>query len=650
MRIQNHFSVLALAAALFCAPSPATAQQPKPSATKITAAPEKSAAQLDLLETRYRFASNGDWRKEVHAVVKINNELGARQFAKLNFDFNRGFQSVEIPLVRVTHAGGGTVDILPGAITDTANPAVADAPAYQDARIKSVRILGLAPGDSLEYRVVTNTIHPPLAPDFWLDHSFDRSGIVSKEIFDLDLPATPKIELKLPPGDSAPANGSHDAARVAYHWEKTFKPAAQDSEKPAPSVPDISLSTFASWPALAERLSLQLQPTPVDLAATKERAAQLVAGKNEPLARLQAIYDFVSQKIRTIDLPIGATGFRARPAEQILASGYGTAEEKFRLFAALAAESAPSVRAAFVSADENASRASAPSPASFAHLLTLAATAQESYWFDLNLEVAPFGMFAPELRDRAALLVPAPPDAAWQSAKENFGFPSGQRVLVNGSIAGDGTFAAKITYIMRGDNELLLRIAFHQTPKDRWKEVAQLLAISDGYRGQIGKVDTSDPYATSEPFRVEYEITTPKFVDWSKKPVRIPAMLPLAGLPDAPAAADIAAGKKIDLGTPLTVDLASIIRLPAGTTAQSPIGTSVTRDYAMFHSQYSVDGTTLHAVRSLYFLEREIPAARATDFNAFLHAVQSDQVQPFLLHAPAAGSAPAASTSGKNNP
>src|SRR6202035_5394875 len=123
----------------------------------------------------------------------------ARQFARLAFDYNRSFQQIEFPLVRITHGGGGTVDILPSAISDQPNPAVVNAPAYQDVRVKSVRILGLAPDDVLEYRVVTTTTRHPLAPDFWLEHTFDRSGVVSKEIFDLDLPAAPKAQLKINP-------------------------------------------------------------------------------------------------------------------------------------------------------------------------------------------------------------------------------------------------------------------------------------------------------------------------------------------------------------------------------------------------------------------------------------------------------------------
>ncbi|HME12218.1 MAG TPA: DUF3857 domain-containing protein, partial [Candidatus Acidoferrum sp.] len=68
----------------------------------------QTPAQIELLETHYRFEADGSSRKEVHTIVKINSELGVRQFARLNFDFNRAFETVEIPLVRVTHSSGGT--------------------------------------------------------------------------------------------------------------------------------------------------------------------------------------------------------------------------------------------------------------------------------------------------------------------------------------------------------------------------------------------------------------------------------------------------------------------------------------------------------------------------------------------------------------
>jgi hypothetical protein len=175
-------------------------------------------------------------------------------------------------------------------------------------------------------------------------------------------------------------------------------------------------------------------------------------------------------------------------------------------------------------------------------------------------------------------------------------------------------------------------VAFHQTPREKWKDIAQLLSISDGFRGQVSSVTASDPYATREPFTLDYEITMSKFVDWTKRPVRVPALLPQVGLPDPPGKA--ASGAKpppIELGTPLEVTTSMTLQILPGITVQAPTGTSVQRDYATFASQYSAKGQTIMASRHINFLLREIPADRAADYNAFLHAVHNDEAQDFTF-------------------
>jgi hypothetical protein len=611
------------------------AQQSAPPANSQPAETEKNAAQIELLETKYRFEANGDSRKEVHTRVRINNELGVRQFARLNFDFNRSFQAVEIPMVHITHPSGGIADILPSAITDNPNPAVVDAPAYQDVRVKSVRILGLQPGDLLEYRVITTTTHHPLAPDFWLDHTFDRSGIVSEETFELDLPASlqiaPAINPKTPPKPSSPAERS-DPARSIYHWNRKAPAKPTDTEKPDAAKPDISLSTFKSWDALAAGLSKLVVPTESDSRLLWDRASSLVSVDASADAKAAAIYGFVSTKIKTIDLPAGALGFRTRSASEILASGYGAPEDKFFLFAALSNNFFGPARAGFVSSTIQSPETLLASPARFDHLLTMSGYPSINFWMDLNLEVAPFRMIPTEFRNKSVFLVGPAINQHWVTACAPIPFLSSQLVDVRAKIDAQGQLNAAVSYKLRGDNELLLRVAFHQTPREKWKDVAQLLAISDGFRGQITNVSASDPYATKEPFAVEYEITQPKFIDWSKKPVRIPALLPSPGLPDPTLSSDGSSSKNsIDLGTPLEIDLDATITLPEGTTAQTPTGTSVERDYATFSSRYSAQGNTVHATRKLHFISREIPATRTGDLNAFLHAVQADQTQLFTL-------------------
>ena len=632
---------------------------PSSQATKPSppAASEKNAAQIELLETKYRFETNGDSRKEVHTRVRINNELGARQFARLNFDFNRGFQSVEIPFVRVTHASGGTADILPSAITDNPNPAVVDYPAYHDVRVKSVRILGLAPGALLEYRVITTTTHHPLAPDFWLDHAFDRTGVVTHEIFELDLPASRNPAVRISPATPAESinkSGNGENARVTYSWDRGETDStrnARDTESEAQE-PDVLLSS-EPWEMLSVRLSENLTPganrlqsisTPEQQqgeVARRSRVSPEIAAKATELtinaktnrAKLEALYDFVSQKIRTVDLPLGATGFLAKTPKDILTSGYATPEDKFVLFAALNAALRFGAEAALTGFCDSTVPAQ---PGLFKHLIISAYDGANNSWLDPSLEVAPFGII-PANSGKCAFILNwqffemNSTGREWQPLKTKPPFPSAQKVLVAAEVSEDGILKAKVRYSLRGDNELLLRVAFHRTPKEKWKDVAQMLALSDGFRGQITNVTASDPYATKEPFTVEYEISQPKFIDWSKKTVRIPAILPLPGLPDAPTAAQASSGKAIELGTPLAVDLDATVELPAGATGQAPIGTTVNRDYATFSSKYSAQGNTLHASRSLHFIASGLPASRATDLNAFLHAVQSDQTQLFTV-------------------
>jgi uncharacterized protein DUF3857 len=700
----------------------------KPNTKSSTPAEPQNPAQFELLETRYRFEANGDSRKEVHALVHINSELGVRQFARLNFDYNRSFQSVDIPLVHVTHPSGGTADILPSAITDNPNPAVINAPAYQDVRVKSVRILGLAPGDTLEYRVLTTTTNHPLAPNFWLDHSFDRTGVVSEEHFQVVMPSSilassaliavknenvrqqmesrlyyeppcgfcsppdigseidlalidPSILRKLtqkqkkqstrlakpaeippapPPDEPLPSaeygkvlllvkpsasgpsiekSSEGSSAQTSYTWKHTAisDQGVHDKESPLfESIPDIEIGKTSTWNSLSAQLFLALsipEQLPEEVIAL---AQQLTTQAATPRAKEEGIYDFVSQKIRTIDLPLGATGFKPRPLGEILSSGYATQEDKFFLFEAIMEATHLHAGAALVGPSKKIAALMA-SPSGFSHLVIWA---EGDTWLDPSLEVAPFGALPASYRGSTVLylgldtgyLVDLPAGPSIGETPKDLPFTSSQKVNVDASLDPDGKLTAKVHYSLRGDNELLLRVAFHQSPKEKWKDLAQLLSLSDGFRGQVSSVNASDPYATRAPFTVDYEITQPKFVDWSKKPIRIHALLPQLGLPDPPAKpAPGSATAPIELGTPLKVETHMTLHLPPGTTIATPTGTSVQRDYAAFASLYSAKGLTVTASRHINFLLRQVPAERAADYNAFLRAVLTDQAQDFTL-------------------
>jgi hypothetical protein len=602
----------------------------------------QTPAQIELLETHIRFEADGSSRKEVHALVRINTELGTRQFGRLSFEYNRAFETVEIPLARITHASGGTADILPSAVTDLPNPAVVDASAYQDVRQKTVRILGLQPTDTLEYRVITKTAHAPLGPDFYYFHTFAKDAIVTLEQFELDLPAASNVQLRVnPETPAAHEEKSGDGAqarlvrRWEYRWGATDNKVTDLLKHSTSSNPDVALTTFTSWNQLSARLAQKFEAAENITPEIIAKSNDLTKGADTPEDKIKAIYEFVSQKIATLQLPLESNGFRLRAPADILSSGYGTPEDKLVLFTALnRAAKIPSIVA--LAGGPGEVETLLPRPSLFAHVLLWTGKDGPGFWLDTSTEVAPFRMIGSNLRGRPALLLLAEDEntglSRWLTVPDELPFAASQRVNVDATLGADGKLSAKVHYALRGDNELLLRVAFHQTAKEKWKDLAQLLSISDGFRGSVASVNASDPADTRGPFTVDYEIVTAKFVDWSKKPVRIPALLPQMGLPDLTSTKVNAAGApEIDLGTPLDVETRSTLQLPPGTTVHTPTGTSVERDYATFSSKYGTHDVTATASRHVHFLLREVPASRATDYQAFLHAVQNDEAQDFTL-------------------
>jgi hypothetical protein len=649
------FVVLAAALPILSAQQPADPSSKTPAGSdqnlhqkndEKPATAAQTPAQIELLETHIRFEAGGTSRKEVHARVRINTELGTRQFARLNFDYNRAFETVEIPLARITHAGGGTADILPSAVADQPNPAVTDASAYHDIRRKTVRILGLQPSDILEYRVVTTT-HAPLAPDFYLFHTFAKDAIVTQEQFELDLPSSRAVQLRVNPATAASyegKTGEGSESRMIRRWEYRWN-SSEGKAKSSPDVsaePDVALTTFTSWKQLSARLAEKFEATENIAPEVIAKSNDLTKSVEKPEEKIEAIYDFVSQKITTVELPLESNGFRSRAPAEILTSGYAIPQDKMVLFSALTRASKLPAIVALAGAPDAAEQMR-PRPSMFTHALVWTGKDGPGFWLDPSMEVAPFPMVGANFRGKPAfLLLPDEKENAslsrWLTVPLDLPFAASQQVNVDAVLAADGKLSAKVHYSLRGDNELLLRVAFHQTAKEKWRDLAQLLSISDGFRGQVTNVGASDPLNTRQPFTLDYEIVMPKFVDWSKKPVRIPALLPQLGLPDASANATAgSAASATDLGTPLDVDTHATLQLPRETTARVPTGTSVERDYATFASKYTIQGpdsagnVAVTASRHVHFLLRKVPASRVMDYKAFVHAVQNDEAQDFTL-------------------
>jgi tetratricopeptide (TPR) repeat protein len=246
---------------------------------------------------------------------------------------------------------------------------------------------------------------------------------------------------------------------------------------------------------------------------------------------------------------------------------------------------------------------------------------------DTTSEVAPFRLLAFSLRNKLALVIPADGSAPHlEETPADTPMPDSEISEVDGRINEIGKLEAHVHYTFRGDEELMLRSIFRRVPEAQWQRVVE--NVNSGMGGDITNLKISDPAATREPFTMSYDVAKPNFLDWSKKKSDLTLPLCQFNLPDLGDGDDDGDGdadaESLKLGPKAEYAYKIKLDLPAKYTAHAPLPFSLKRDYAEYQATYKLEGTTFTAARTLTLRQAELPAPRASDYQAFRHAVSSD--------------------------
>ena len=583
---------------------------------------------IESYSTIARFENDGTGEQELIVRARAQNDAGAQQLHELVFPCNAANQQVEIRYVRVRRPDGTLTNAAADAAKDT--PQVPE-PAYANLKVKHVAVPPLAPGDTLEYDVVTKLLTPFARGEFWFTHTFQTGAIVRDERLEISVPAARPVILK---SAAAPLETAHASGRTIYRW-KHANPSvkSEDSSKShQPPAPDVQMTSFADWGAVARWYAQIEKPAALPSPEIRAKAGELAAGSSDALAKAQALYDFVAAKVRTVDIPLTRAGWQPHPASEVLANEYGDAADKNILLAALLRAAGIEPSTALVPFTGSLDK-TVPSPAQLDHAITAFSAGGGNIWMDSTTEVAPFRMLASPLRGKAALLIASSGLGKLVDTSADPPFASVQRVNIDGTVDGLGKLTARAHYSMRGDTELVLRLAFHRTPQSQWTQLAQTILTLDGLRGEVTAVKPGDPAATRDPFELDLDFKQPAFLDWMSKRQSGPLPLLVIGLPDPPADA----AKPVELGSPLDVEVKLALTLPENFSALPPVSSSISRDYADFKSSYRFADHLLTAERSLNFKLRGLPASRADDYKDFARAVTGDENRPVLVTSSSSG-------------
>jgi tetratricopeptide (TPR) repeat protein len=580
---------------------------------------------VESLHNKIRFESDGTGFRELVARIRIQSEASLRELGLLVFSYNHSAETLDILYVRSRKSDGS---IMPTELTDVQDldsEISRSAPMYADEREKHIAVKFLSVGDTLEYRVRWNIVHPLAPGNFWFSDNFLRDDIVENEEIEINLPKDYPAALSSPSIVPITTDDGvrrtytfrwshleHDPPRLEADWEKSLLPT---------KTPDIQVSSFASWSDVGKWFSALVKPQVKITPDISAKAEEITHGKITDREKIRAIYDFVSTRFRYISISLGAGRYSPHSSPEVLANQFGDCKDKHTLFAALLQAVGLKAYPALVSSGYSSDPTFA-TPDLFDHVITAVPQGNSFFYLDTTPEVAPFGFLSPEIRDKFALVIPDEGQAHLLKISADPSVRDQQQFAMDASLDETGTLDGKARLVSRGDAELIQRQAFTRTARTKWQELVQNISGSMGFAGTVSDISAAEPESTVDPFWISYSYHRPNFPDWENR--RIATALPFFALPLL-TDQQTSSKKPLPLGWLSELTFSSKVRLPTGYSPELPSAVEIKRNFAVYTASYSFEGGILVTTRRLVTHSREIPAAERPSYASFAKSVQEDE-------------------------
>ena len=609
--------------------------------------PEQSPTLPDYSQEAYvlehyrqamRFENDGTGRDQLDVQVRVVSESGVQALGQLKVGYSALSDKLEIVYVRVRKPDGTVITAQESAIQDLTLP---DAPVYTDYHEKHISVPSLRPGDVLEYEFV-RTITNPLTPgQFWTSVNFSDKGIILDQQLEINVPKARQIKLKSKPGYEPKISDEGD--RRIYRWSYTHlkdeeegstgKKKKKGPRRPEEEIPTVQLTTFQSWEELGAWYASLERDRRQPNEAIKAKAEELVHASTDDMAKVKALYEYVSRTVRYVSLSFGLGRYQPHAASEVLSNGYGDCKDKNTLLAALLAAEGFQATSVLIGSQHELDP-EIPSPSQFDHVITRVAVDGKDIWLDSTNGVAPFRMLSAPLRKKEGLAIPPDGKASLVWTPADLPFEAFDRTQITGSISETGTLKTHFVIRLRGDQELFLRFALRQMPGNRWKDFFTMILQRMGMQGaEIDNLKVSDPSDPDNPLQIDLDAAVNNYFDWSAPESKISlSFMQIALAPEGDAEDDSQSHPKpIKLGAPGESTVEVRVTVPPKYTVHLPIGVDVKRDYAQYGSSYKFETGQLTAIRKLKLVSRELPVARREDYAAFRRAVAADEAQQISL-------------------
>lgn len=618
----------------------ANAQQTKPAAAPINAVLESS-------QTLYRYQNDGTGEIVQSVRYHILTETGLKMLGEVFLPYSSQLEKVKIDYLRTVKPDGSEVSADPSKALDVTPPVTRYAPTFSDVRMKVLIPPQLQVGDSIEYQFTRSIVVPYMPGQFWVADYLTRAYPVTSETVTLDVPSGRKLAFEADPCFHYTLTRKN--GRAVYVWQISNVNPPKGAAAASP--PLFAASTLSDWKQVGDwYLGLQSNRTEItpEISAL---ATKLTAGMVTPEQKTDALYTYVSEKIRYVALEFGIGGYQAHAASAVLASGYGDCKDKSGLLETLLAAAGIKSYPVLVNALPSVIEPAVPMPSQFDHVMTVVPLGGKTLWLDSTMETAPPGVLSPLVRGKQGLLVEAGTSKLVPVPDEG-PRPDEFDATVTGSLDPAGKLTLDGHLEVYGYVGAFMRRIFRLQDKNQVAKVMKAIARSQIPGATVSGSSSSNPDDLSGPFKFQYVLSRDAFIDllsqsdklrvpdytiaanhWSRQIAQAEDDQKEAGKTGcaAPAAQDIKLNGPSDYSQ--TVD----ISIPANYEVDLPIPVDVKRPFASYTSSYTFLHGHLVARRSLRVSAIKIPLSGLQDLENFQSLINSDLNQVVTLRRTGSG-------------
>lgn len=295
-----------------------------------------AASEAEYKKLAKTWTLNADGSQEFRCNMELTIYTHAAMNSKYGESFivyNPQYQTLKINASYTKQRNGNIVKTPSNAFVEVLPKSAADAPAYNHLKEMVVVHTGLELGATI-YLDYTITSKPGYLPELDIFEPIQKSSPVREYTLTAVTPIGKSLNYSLV-NTRVKAEVKEEAGKHITTWKLRNVPQVSTSahvDVANGDLPFLAATTFADCKAVMKMLNKQLEASNEQI---KSLVSKVTRGSKCEKCVIKKIVGFITNNLGDCSLTLEQTGYRFRPASEVLATAYGTEAEKANLMAAM---------------------------------------------------------------------------------------------------------------------------------------------------------------------------------------------------------------------------------------------------------------------------------------------------------------------------